>query len=46
LGGKFQIWNPDKFADFRANARNMALEKRTMLRSLSAQADPPGSSGQ
>ena len=46
LGGKFQIWNPDKFANFRANARNMALEKRTMLRSLSAQAGPPGSSGQ
>ncbi len=46
LGGKFQIWDPDRFAAFRANARSMALEKRTMLRSLSAQAGPPGSSGQ
>jgi len=46
LGGKFQIWDPDRFAVFRANARSMALEKRTMLRSLSAQAGPPRGSGQ
>ena len=39
LGGKFQIWNPQSYADFRAKARELALEQRGLLRSLSA---PPG----
>ncbi len=39
LGGKFQIWNPDTYADFRAKARAMALEQRGLLRSLSAPPD-------
>ena len=39
LGGKFQIWNPQSYADFRAKAREMALQQRGLLRSLSA---PPG----
>ena len=40
LGGKFQIWNPQSFADFRAKSRAMALEQRGLLRSLSNA--PPG----
>lgn len=39
LGGKFQIWNPQSYADFRSKARSLALEQRGLLRSLSA---PPG----
>ena len=39
LGGKFQIWNPQAYADYRAKARDMALQQRGLLRSLSA---PPG----
>ena len=39
LGGKFQIWNPQSYADFRVKARAMALQQRGLLRSLSA---PPG----
>ena len=42
LGGKFQIWNPQKFADFRSKSRAMALEQRGLLRSLNPSA-PPGS---
>lgn len=43
LGGKFQIWNPQKYADFRGKARALALEQRGLLRSLSAPPlSPPG----
>jgi len=44
LGGKFQIWNPDRFAEFRSKSRAMALEQRGLLRSPAAEA-PPGLSG-
>ncbi|MBL6641745.1 division/cell wall cluster transcriptional repressor MraZ [Alphaproteobacteria bacterium] len=44
LGGKFQIWNPQSFADFRAKSRAMALEQRGLLRSLS-HAPPGGTDG-
>jgi MraZ protein len=44
LGGKFQIWNPQSFADFRAKSRAMALEQRGILRSLS-HAPPGGTDG-
>jgi MraZ protein len=44
LGGKFQIWNPQSFSDFRAKSRAMALEKRGLLRSLS-HAPPGGTDG-
>lgn len=36
LGEKFQIWEPERFAAFRAEARRKALENRNLLRSLSA----------
>ena len=39
LGGKFQIWSPAAYADFRSKARATALQQRGLLRSLSA---PPG----
>ena len=44
LGGKFQIWNPQNFADFRSKSRAMALEQRGLLRSLS-NAPPGGADG-
>jgi MraZ protein len=44
MGGKFQIWNPQSFADFRSKSRTMALEQRGLLRSLSG-APPGGSDG-
>ena len=44
LGGKFQIWNPQRFTDFRAKSRAMALEQRGLLRSLS-DAPPGGADG-
>ena len=40
MGGKFQIWNPQGFANFRSKSRAMALEQRGLLRSLSHA--PPG----
>jgi MraZ protein len=36
LGEKFQIWEPERFTAFRADARRKALENRNLLRSLSA----------
>lgn len=36
LGEKFQIWEPEKFAEFREEARKKALENRNLLRSLRA----------
>ncbi len=36
LGEKFQIWSPDLFADYRAQARQKALSNRSLLRSLRA----------
>ncbi len=42
LGGKFQIWNPQSFADFRAKSRAMALEQRGLLRSPANPSAPPG----
>lgn len=42
LGGKFQIWNPQSFADFRSKSRAMALEQRGLLRSLDPAANRPG----
>lgn len=42
LGGKFQIWNPQAFADFRAKSRTLALEQRGLLRSLANPPAPPG----
>lgn len=42
LGGKFQIWNPQNFADFRAKSRAMALEQRGLLRSTANPSAPPG----
>ena len=44
MGGKFQIWNPQAFADFRSKSRAMALEQRGLLRSLS-NAPPGGPAG-
>ena len=44
MGGKFQIWNPQGFADFRSKSRAMALEQRGLLRSLS-HAPPGGTDG-
>ena len=41
LGGKFQIWNPARFAEFRSKSRAMALEQRGLLRSPAGVA-PPG----
>lgn len=40
MGGKFQIWSPQGFADFRSKSRTMALEQRGLLQSLSHA--PPG----
>lgn len=42
LGGKFQIWNPDSYAAFRARSRGTALANRNLLRSLAGTASPPG----
>ena len=42
LGGKFQIWNPQSFADFRSKSRAMALEQRGLLRSLDPATNRPG----
>lgn len=42
LGAKFQIWEPTRFADYRAAAREKARQHRGMLRSLSG--GPPVSS--
>jgi MraZ protein len=44
MGGKFQIWNPQGFADFRSKSRTMALEQRGLLQSLS-HAPPGGTDG-
>ena len=41
---KFQIWNPQKYAEFRARAREQALQNRALLRSLSS-SEPPGGRG-
>lgn len=36
LGSKFQVWEPEAFAEHRRKARGLAREHRGMLRSLAA----------
>jgi len=42
LGEKFQIWEPERFAAYRADARQKAMENRTLLRSINAPSSQGG----